>query len=153
MLAESKIIEFKREYTDEIKKTVTAFANTDGGKIYVGIEDDGSVRGIADTADVLLRITNTIRDSIRPDVTLFTEVDIEQMDGLPVAVVTVQRGTARPYYLAGKGIRPEGVFVRQGASTVPTTEHDTGSFCEQSVFSETNIERYPTSPQGGAIWQ
>lgn len=34
----------------------------------------------------------------------------------------VQRGTARPYYLRDKGIRPEGVYVRQGASTVPASD-------------------------------
>lgn len=45
MLAESKTVEFKREYTDEIRKTVAAFANTDGGDIYIGIEDDGSICG------------------------------------------------------------------------------------------------------------
>lgn len=44
------------------------------------------------------------------------------MDEKPIVCVTVQRGTARPYYLRGKGIRPEGVYVRQGASTVPATE-------------------------------
>jgi len=36
--------------------------------------------------------------------------------------VDIQRSTARPYYLAGKGIRPEGIFVRQGASTVPASD-------------------------------
>lgn len=122
MLAESKTIEFKREYTDEIKKTVIAFANTDGGRIYIGVEDDGSVIGVADIDDVTLKVTNTIRDSIRPDVTLFVETDVEEMDGKSVVIVNVQRGTARPYYLVGKGIRPEGVFVRQGASTVPATD-------------------------------
>ena len=122
MLAESKTIEFKREFTDEIKKTVTAFANSDGGKVYIGVEDDGHVKGITDCDDVMLRVTNAIRDSIRPDVTLFTETNVEQIDNQPVVVVTIQRGTARPYYLAGKGIRPEGVFVRQGASTVPATD-------------------------------
>ncbi len=122
MLAESKTIEFKREYTDEIKKTVTAFANSEGGKIYIGVEDDGHVKGITDCDDVMLRVTNAIRDAVRPDVTLFTEANVEEIDSEPVVVITVQRGTARPYYLAGKGIRPEGVFVRQGASTVPATE-------------------------------
>lgn len=34
----------------------------------------------------------------------------------------MQKGTSSPYYLAGKGIRPEGVYVRQGASTVPATK-------------------------------
>ena len=34
----------------------------------------------------------------------------------------VQRGTNRPYYLAKKGLRPEGVYVRQGHSSVPATD-------------------------------
>ena len=36
--------------------------------------------------------------------------------------VRVQRGTNRPYYLAKKGLRPEGVYVRQGYSSVPATD-------------------------------
>lgn len=31
------------------------------------------------------------------------------MDGKNIVKISVQRGTARPYYLAGKGVRPEGV--------------------------------------------
>lgn len=37
-------------------------------------------------------------------------------------MVSIQRGTERPYYISGKGLRPEGVYVRQGASSVPATE-------------------------------
>lgn len=36
--------------------------------------------------------------------------------------VNIQRGTNRPYYLAKKGLRPEGVYVRQGYSSVPATD-------------------------------
>lgn len=121
-MIENKTTEFKREYTDEIKYTVVAFANTEGGKIYIGINDNGSVYGVENTDDAMLRITNMIRDSIRPDVTMFIECAVEAFDGKSVVVVTAQRGTARPYYLAGKGIRPEGVYVRQGASSVPASE-------------------------------
>lgn len=121
-MIESMTTELKREYTDDIKYAVVAFANTDGGKIYVGINDDGSVYGVGSTDATVLRITNMIRDSIRPDVTMFTECAVETMEGKPVVVLTVQRGTARPYYLAGKGIRPEGVYVRQSSSSVPASE-------------------------------
>lgn len=121
-MMEGKTTEFKREYVDDIRYTVVAFANTDGGKIYIGINDDGSVQGIDNVDDVQLRITNMIRDSIRPDVTMFTECSAELIQGKMVVVLTVQRGTARPYYLAGKGIRPEGVYLRQGASSVPASE-------------------------------
>lgn len=122
MQAEDKYTEYKREYTEEIKKTVVAFANTDGGTLYIGIEDDGSVCGVEDVDGTLLKVTNAIRDAIRPDVTLFTDCSVQQREGRTILVLRVQRGTARPYYLAGKGIRPEGVYVRQGASKVPATE-------------------------------
>lgn len=122
MRQEGKTTEFKREYTDDLKYTVVAFANTDGGTIYIGIHDDGSVHGVQNTDGTMLRITNMIRDVVRPDVTMFTDCTVEEMEGQPIVVVTVQRGTARPYYLSGKGIRPEGVYVRQGASSVPASE-------------------------------
>lgn len=53
---------------------------------------------------------------------MFIECKNDIMNEKPIVCITVQRGTARPYYLQGKGIRPEGVYVRQGASTVPATE-------------------------------
>ena len=52
MFTENKTTELKREYVDDIKNTAIAFANCDGGTLYVGIEDDGTVRiyyGAADT--------------------------------------------------------------------------------------------------------
>ena len=122
MRLENKTTEFKREYMDDLKYAVVAFVNTDGGKVYIGINDDGSVQGVKDTDGTMLRITNMIRDVVCPDVTMFTECAVEEIDGQPVIVVNVQRGTARPYYLSGKGVRPEGVYIRQGASSVPASE-------------------------------
>lgn len=122
MFTENRTTELKREYVDDIKKTVIAFANTDGGRIYIGVNDNGAVCGVTDIDDTMLKVTNALRDTIRPDVTMFVECDNEIIDNKTITVVTVQRGTARPYYLAGKGIRPEGVYVRQGASTVPATD-------------------------------
>lgn len=121
-MTEGKTIEFKQQYTEDIKYTVIAFANTEGGKIYIGIDDDGTVCGVHDAEETTLKLTNMIRDTIRPDVTLFTDCITEYMDNKPVIVMTVQRGTARPYYLYSKGVRPEGVYVRQGSSSIPASE-------------------------------
>lgn len=121
-MLESKTVEFKRQYMDDVKYAVLAFANTDGGKIYVGINDDGSVHGVENPDTVMLQAMNMIRDAIRPDVTVSVDCDTESMQGKNVVVLTIQRGTARPYYLASKGIRPAGVYVRQGASSVPASE-------------------------------
>lgn len=121
-MLENKNTEFKREFVDEIKKTIVAFANTDGGTLYIGINDDGAVNGIEDTDACMLKVANSIRDSVKPDVSMFCEISTEVIDNKSVVKVEVQRGTARPYYIAGKGIRPEGVYVRQGASNAPATE-------------------------------
>lgn len=120
-MTEGITTEFKREYTDEIKKTVIAFANTRGGEVLIGVEDDGTVLGVADVDGTMLKATNALRDSIKPDVTMFLLCERREMDGKDVVAIKVQKGTACPYYLAAKGLRPEGVFVRQGASTVPAT--------------------------------
>lgn len=122
MLLENGTTEFKREYKADITKTIISFANTNGGTIYVGVEDDGSVCGVDDIDDTLLKIGNSVRDSIKPDITLFIEYKLESLDGKNIIVIEIQKGTACPYYLAAKGIRPEGIYVRQGASTVPATE-------------------------------
>lgn len=121
-MLEGKTVEFKREYMDDIKYAVIAFANTEGGKLYIGINDDGTVCGVSDVDQSMLKLTNMIRDVVRPDLTMFTDCTVEQMDGKKVIVLTVQRGTARPYYIHSKGVRPEGVYVRQGASSVPASE-------------------------------
>ncbi|MDY4032393.1 MAG: putative DNA binding domain-containing protein [Pyramidobacter sp.] len=122
MTGESLTVEYKREYFDEIKKTIIAFANTDGGELLIGVDDDGTVLGVDDPDDVMLKVTNSARDTIKPDVTMFMRVETRVIQGKKVVAASVQRGTACPYYLSAKGVRPEGVYVRQGASTVPATE-------------------------------
>ena len=121
-MQESKNIEFKERFVDDIKKTIVAFANTDGGTLYIGISDNGDVCGVEDSDDCMLRASNTIRDAIKPDVSMFCEIDSEVVNEKSVVKITVAQGTAKPYYIAGKGIRPEGVYVRQGASNAPATE-------------------------------
>lgn len=122
MFKESIHLELKKEYVKDILKTVIAFANTSGGKIYIGIDDDGKVLGVQRLDTDILKLSNSIRDSIKPDITLFTSILVEKIDGKDVIVVDVQKGASSPYYLTDKGIRPSGVYVRQGASSVPATD-------------------------------
>ena len=122
MFKESIHLELKKEYVKDILKTVIAFANTSGGKIYIGIDDDGKVLGVQRLDTDILKLSNSIRDSIKPDITLFTSILVEKIDSKDVIVVDVQKGASSPYYLTDKGIRPSGVYVRQGASSVPATD-------------------------------
>ena len=121
-MLENVTTEFKCEFIDDIKYTVIAFANTEGGTLYVGVNDDGSICGVENADETMLRLTDMIRDVVRPDITMFTKCETREMEGKLVVVLQVLRGTARPYYLHSKGVRPEGVYVRQGASSVPASE-------------------------------
>ena len=122
LFRESETIELKEIVVDDIKKEIIAFANCDGGKLYIGVQDDGTVVGVDDPDSVSLQISNMVRDAIKPDVTMFLHYKTIEEDGKEIVAVDIQRGTDRPYYLAKKGMRPEGVYVRQGYSSVPATD-------------------------------
>lgn len=122
LFRESKTVELKEVIVDDIKKEIIAFANCDGGKLYIGVRDDGTVVGLDDPDGVSLQISNMVRDAIKPDVTMFLHYKTIKEDGKDLVAVEIQRGTNRPYYLAKKGMRPEGVYVRQGYSSVPATD-------------------------------
>ena len=118
---ESETVELKSVVVDDIKKEIVAFANSDGGTLYVGVRDDGEVVGLDDPDGTTLQISNMARDAIKPDVTMFIHYKTIENDGKKIVEVKVQRGTDRPYYISKKGMRPEGVYVRQGFSSVPAT--------------------------------
>lgn len=122
LFQESETVELKEVVVDDIKKEIIAFANCDGGKLYIGVKDDGTVIGLDNADSVSLQISNMVRDAIKPDITMFLHYETIVENGKNVVVVDIQRGTDRPYYLAKKGMRPEGVYVRQGYSSVPATD-------------------------------
>ena len=118
---ESETVELKSVVVDDIKKEIIAFANCEGGKLYIGVQDDGTVVGLDDPDGAALQISNMVRDAVKPDLTMFLHYEALNEDGKQIVAIDVQRGTERPYYLARKGLRPEGVFVRQGYSSVPAS--------------------------------
>ena len=118
---ESETLELKEIVVEDIKKEIIAFANSAGGTLYVGVADDGNIVGVESPDMVIQQISNMVRDSIKPDITMFIRYAAKNVEGKQIVAVEIQRGTERPYYLAKKGLRPEGVYVRQGTSSVPAT--------------------------------
>lgn len=118
---ESESVELKVIVVEDIKKEIIAFANCEGGKLYIGVQDDGTVSGLDNPDETALQISNMVRDAIKPDLTMFLHYETLVIDGKKIVAVDIQQGTERPYYIAKKGLRPEGVYVRQGYSSVPAT--------------------------------
>ena len=129
MTFETENIEFKLQFTDELYKEVIAFANTDGGVIYIGIDNNGNAVGIDNVDENYTRITNGIRDAIMPDVTMFVKYTIQENR---VVRITVGEGSYKPYYLKSKGLKPSGVFVRQGTSSVPASPEQIRAMIKES---------------------
>jgi ATP-dependent DNA helicase RecG len=72
---EGKILEFKRDLSSlkQVMKTVVAFANTAGGTLIIGREDDGSVVGVEDPLMAEEKLSNAIADSILPLICRFSK--------------------------------------------------------------------------------
>ena len=103
---ESQTIEFKRLWKDDYIKWVCAFANSDGGTIYIGVEDDGEIVGIDNAKKLLEDIPNKVRDilGVIVDVNRHVENTKEYLE-----IVTENY----PYPISYKG----SYYYRSGSST------------------------------------
>jgi ATP-dependent DNA helicase RecG len=90
-------VEFKleEENNEDFAKTIVCFANTDGGKILIGVDDSGKIMGVSDIDKVMLRMDDIALYRCEPPVMILQEsISIE---GKNVVIVNVEKGTQRPY--------------------------------------------------------
>jgi ATP-dependent DNA helicase RecG len=118
---ESELVELKSIVTEDIQKEIIAFANRMGGKIYIGVANDGKVLGVDDPDACCLQISNMVRDTIKPDLSEFIHYETLDISDKRIVMLEIAQGSLRPYYIAKKGMRPEGVYVRQGTSSAPAS--------------------------------
>ena len=121
LIAECTAYDYK-EMLEEKKpkswlKSVSAFANTMGGSLFFGVDNDGNVKGLDDIQHVTETISMKIRDYMDPlpDVEM---VPLEQ-EGKHVLQLKVKEGLYTPYYYLGDGQRV--AFVRNGDESLPAT--------------------------------
>jgi ATP-dependent DNA helicase RecG len=94
---------------------MVAFANTSGGKLILGVDDQRHVVGISEDDVFALQdqITSLVFDRCQP--TILPEIYLANVDGKLVLVVEVFRGNLLPYYLKAAG-KNNGTYLRIGAS-------------------------------------
>lgn len=100
-MRETRTIEFKESITNTFLKTVSAFANYDGGAIYFGIDDYGNVIGISDVKQSCLDIENKINDSISPQPNYTLEIQNNDQ----TIKLTVKSGVQKPYLYKSKAYK------------------------------------------------
>lgn len=102
-LKERYDLEFKVEVSRTFLKTVSAYANYNDGEITFGIDDYGNVVGLGSAKDECLRIENMINDSIEPIPDF--KLEVKEMKGNTIVVLTVRKGKDTPYYYQGKAYK------------------------------------------------
>ncbi len=124
-LTEDKRTEFKIKLTDNIEKEVIAFLNTDGGNIFIGVDDKGNIKGLTGNLDLLQRtIKDRIKDNIMPSALGLFDVILNEKNGKKYIQIIVAKGNERPYYLRGMGMTPDSCFIRIGSSVESMNQED-----------------------------
>lgn len=101
-------------------KSVSAFANGEGGSLFFGIDNDHRVVGLEDVQHVTEVISSFVRERMDPlpDVEMVPLV----VEGKQILVLKVKEGKYTPYYYVGDGQRV--AFVRVGDESIPATDED-----------------------------
>ena len=135
MLNESDVLEFKREVNNSIVKEVVAFANTKGGTIVVGYDDNGELVGLNNAKEELENISNKLHDSIESNIDFLVNLKLKTENGKEIIIIEVLQGTNKPYYIKSKGMVPEGVYIRFGNTSRPSTS----DMIREMIVSSSNI--------------
>jgi ATP-dependent DNA helicase RecG len=91
---ESQQVEYKKSFCKEVITSLVAFANTDGGRVIVGVDDKGRVHGVDVGPETLQRYLNEIKVATYPQ--LFPKILIEEKDGKHIIIFEVAEYPIKP---------------------------------------------------------
>lgn len=124
---EGVMLEYKEAFSASFARELVAFANTAGGRILLGVRDDGTVKGVDDTNDLRARIQDIARNCDPPIKILLQRIG-------EVTVVTVRESDAKPAQCS------DGFFWRQGAVTQKLRREEI-----RDLFQQTGAIRFDLS--------
>jgi ATP-dependent DNA helicase RecG len=123
-IQETQSVELKETWRDEYIKTIAAFANTDGGRLLVGYDDDGVLVGVSNSRRLLEDLPNKIANALGMTV----GVMLREHDGLEFVEVEV----AKCNFLVSYQSR---FYIRSGS----TTQEVRGAELQQLVLKANNM--------------
>jgi ATP-dependent DNA helicase RecG len=119
---ESSILEFKESFpkNDQIIKTIVGFCNQKGGKLLIGVAQDGTILGVPEEEiDAALEyLEKSIYEATTPP--LIPIVGAQRIGDKTILVIEVFPGSQKPYYVRSESL-DKGTYVRLGRSTVRAT--------------------------------
>ena len=135
-------IEFKRKVSspEKIARALIAFANTKGGTILFGVDDDGSVIGVESEKSEVDLIHRAGQEFCVPEIE--PSIDIVAYDGSDVIVAYVAESANKPHYFAGP---TNGSVPEQDETKVFIRVHDKTLMASKEVVKILRDER-PDAP-------
>jgi ATP-dependent DNA helicase RecG len=106
-IIESQTIELKQIWKDEYLKTICGFANSDGGTLYIGIDDDSKTVGLQNPKVLLETLPNKINNRLG----LLVDVTLQEQENKEYIKVKVNK-TYAPVSYNGK------FYQRSGSNTI-----------------------------------
>lgn len=112
---ENSGVEFKRDdiRTEQLAKEVVAMVNFQGGKLLLGVEDDGNITGIQ-RENLEEWVMHVMQDKIHPMILPYYE-EVKFDDGKSVAVISFPQGISKPYVVLDRG--KEDIYIRAGSTS------------------------------------
>ncbi len=116
---EDSLVEFKRDEVSnlDLAKTLVAFLNLAGGTVLLGVEDDGTVVGVA-RERLEEWVSELCRAKIDPPIVPLLSWVREAEPGRDVLVVWVTQGPDKPYGRGHAGPQRHGAGLRRGGASV-----------------------------------
>ncbi len=142
---ENSGVEFKRDdiRPEQLAKEIVAMANFQGGKVLIGVEDDGTVSGIQ-RQNLEEWVMNIVQEKIHPMILPFYEV-VKFDDGKSVAVISFPQGLSKPYVV--RHSNREEVYVRVGSTSRLATREQQMRLFEIGGMLHTEVMPVPgTNP-------
>lgn len=97
---ESETLEFKTSFGDEAIISLVAFANTKGGEVYIGISDDGQIKGINIGKEIIQNWLNEIKNKTQPSI--IPLVEVFKSKGQQVVCIRVNEFPIKPLSFKGR---------------------------------------------------
>lgn len=152
-LGETDFVEFKRRFSDfeKIAKEIIAFANTRGGLLLIGVDDDGTIVGV-DSEKHEIELINTAAE-FYCDPAIDVDIEVVEVEGEDVVVVTVAESDAKPHFLVTQeenGGRESGKGGRGGKPAPAATRNAYIRQNDRSVIASKEVVRVLASSRPDA---
>lgn len=138
---ENSGIEFKRDdiRPEQLAKEIVALANFQGGRILLGVEDDGTISGVQ-RPDIEEWVMNVFQSKIHPMMLPFYE-EVKLDDGKLVAIISFSIGISKPYVVRHSG--KEEIYIRVGTTSRLATREQQMRLFELGGMLHTEVMPVP----------